>query len=564
MKKRVSKALIKALERASIQASKAWKDIPGLRFVAVGRKRVGGTLTMTPSIIAYLDRKRPHEEIEQKFFIPEKFEGFDTDVEVCGVPSRASLPIMGGKRLSSTFYSSANGTLGCIAYKLDANGAARTGEIVGLTCAHCISNSINELNIGALVKIVERNTDTSSTTDPLVGAPTYCPLCHCGVGYDGVVTYNLPKHYECDAGLVTLRQGKEWVAEIEEIGAVTGTRTIEAWELIWSDPIFVKKFGVTTALTSGKIRCIIVAGASTWSSTASSLVLDGVSEVESFRTEGKVLVVEYDPTYPRSDKQFADHGDSGSAVVDADGKVVGILTSICGPKTTNTEGYIRGSIACVDAIDLICEKLKIEIATDSSTGGVTMTVPDAEVDYPLSCDEVEDESEGSGGGEARYLGENSGGSGKSSSFTKRKGMPLRGGLGTLVNMRQDVLTELNKYFGEHPYWMKLREMVNPHLPEIVYLVNQNRACMVTWHRNQGPMLLAKLVSETEEGWIRLEEFSLRNAWLELLKRMIPVLMAHGSLRLKTSLAAARADFIGFSDQAWKDQAQVQTKKGGAA
>jgi len=252
------------------------KKIPGVVGVGIGFKETEGKRTKEVSFRVYVTKKKNPKDIAPAEMVPKTIKGFPTDVielestQTIEDDSRYR-PVKGGIQIGNG--SGSVGTLGCLA-KLDSDGSW-----VALSNHHVMMSGDKELSDH--VKI---------------GQPDYSSCCCCSCGEIGEVT-NASIGGLVDCAIAKLNSGVTSVNEINGIGPVRGVATA-----VLGEP--VRKVGRTTGLTTGEIVDI----AYVTTSTAS----------HSFTSQIKIDPA---PDVPK----FSNNGDSGSAIVNSDDKVVGLL-----------------------------------------------------------------------------------------------------------------------------------------------------------------------------------------------------------------------------------------------
>lgn len=287
-------------------------SIPGVHGTSIGLKEVAGTLTDTFAIVIHLTEKRSLDDVAVDERIPEEIEGFPTDVIEHEQPSTSVgdvrhlsqsaddakyRPLEGGAQLRSP---EMYGTLGCMVYEVVNDGSNQKTVYYVLSNKHVLGDVENstfqpEYNHKDRIGNVVRNSGSSNKVDAAISSIQW---------YD-------------DAG----------VARIVDIGNVEGTYTLGPNDL----PYYVQKRGAITGLRVGAISQIDYSGD---------------------RNDGWHFEGQY---YISAKINFAEPGDSGSAVVDLDNKVVGLLWGTA----------LSGSIymGCASPINLVLQKLSVQMLT---------------------------------------------------------------------------------------------------------------------------------------------------------------------------------------------------------
>jgi hypothetical protein len=165
------------------------------------------------------------------------------------------------------------------------------------------------------------------SSDVRYGQPQACfcsTCCACCNDLIGVVT---DARLELDVALIELKAGLEYRAEIEDIGAIKGTRAYSLMDLLAPNPILVRKRGIKTGSTLGTLVALDEVG-------------ENVSIGEEKTPQEWHLYHRYYSNAMRvksvNNLPFSDHGDSGSAVVNEANEVIGILFAGGGTETSVT------------------------------------------------------------------------------------------------------------------------------------------------------------------------------------------------------------------------------------
>jgi hypothetical protein len=195
------------------------------------------------------------------------------------------------------------GTLGALAVDRD-------GNVMGLTTFHaaCVDDA---WSIGD-VMVHPSRVDGGSCLEDVVGA-----LCRAALS--GSV----------DAAAVVVPRPRSWRPSIVGIGAVTGSASAARGTV-------VRKRGRTTGLTTGRVA-----------SVDATVLLD-------YRDGLGVRVLRDQLRIESVGGMMGDHGDSGSAVVDPDNRVVGLYVA----------GNTSGTVVFASPIGKVLEELDVDLVTD--------------------------------------------------------------------------------------------------------------------------------------------------------------------------------------------------------
>ena len=303
----------------------------------VGFKESGGRITDEPCVVVSVTKKMPEAQLSPADIVPKKLGQVKTDVQETGVIRALQghtdrwRPAPGGVSLGHVDITA--GTLGCL--------VARNGELFILSNNHVLANS-NAAQPGDSI-IQPGRYDGGTSADQIATLEDFVPInfgeapptCSVATGVESFLNWfakllgsshrvmafrEVPDRNLVDAAIARPLSGDLVEKRILEIGPPQGTREATLGTR-------VKKSGRTTGFTTGRITQIHV----------TSQVSYG---------EGKTAVFE-DQLMAGAMSQG---GDSGSAVLDEEDYVVGLL--FAGSDVTTLINPIR----------FVLEALKVEIA----------------------------------------------------------------------------------------------------------------------------------------------------------------------------------------------------------
>jgi hypothetical protein len=362
---------LEALRAIRARVIRDWIRLPGVLAVGIGGKVAGGRTTGEMALIVSVSRKRPLAEIPAAERIPSEVEGVKTDVVV---RSRAMLlqatlidedtvrPIVGGtcvrvpqQELAGDVLDLGMGTAGFLAKTTD------DGQIVFVTNHHVLHDLEVE---GDGKNFIDPTLPPPTVPDPNASRPakkkigrrtgqpdmnnvSLClPCCQHIVGniYDSILSYQI------DGAIVALATSVfpptlNYQAAIHQIGGVTGERDLllpEEKDNIKNASIVVQKRGIHSVYTRGYVTKV---------DDAPTAIDLGEQPFEN--------VMEVVPCPPFLDFSLA--GDSGSAVLDLNGKLVGLMFAGGGP----APGATAFTNAC--HVKYLKSQLKIDILTDTGS-----------------------------------------------------------------------------------------------------------------------------------------------------------------------------------------------------
>jgi hypothetical protein len=291
------------------------RHITNVCHIGVGAKEKNGEVTDEFAFRVYVDKKAPSAALPSDKVIPSLIKNIPTDVIVHSktemlVDSSKARPLKGGFQIRNEFVRGKGehlvGTLGCLAQVDNA-----TQDLVGLSCEHVLMAGQANLRVN-------------------IGQPKYSVSCCCCVhGQIGAVI-NSQKDDKVDCGIIHLDEDiREEVTTAGTMNEIEGiiSPIVGVAQAVCFEPVL--KRGRTTELTTGEVIDIIYDG----------------SQILIHPTGGS--------------PKFADHGDSGSVIVNASDRVIGLLWAT--DAATRTKGV-------ANHIGQVMQEMNILIAGQSNTG----------------------------------------------------------------------------------------------------------------------------------------------------------------------------------------------------
>lgn len=438
------------------------RSIPGVIHVGIGLKESGGRVTDDHCIRVYVLKKLPNGELSPKERIPAQIEGIPTDVNVVGayefsVDNSKYRPIKGGIQITNrivdmnetmTGSEVERGTLGCIAtlnsdkspvllsnwHVLMAHYARHNDRIYQPGPASLAPVPLADLPLrptdkdNAIAKIVAHAiTEQVDAAIARIDVSSWCNCC-------GIDSKN-----EINGLSLGGHPPSNFI--VGQRPAVSG--------------MTVYKVGWKSGRTVGRVV--------TASKPPFTVSLQGVN----YAFSNQIEIESSDPT-----KRFSIKGDSGSAIIDDQNYIVGLLFG-----ANNLDP--PGGRTMANHIADVCSALGITINfTPSSThSGTQVAVPAA---FHTS------------------------------------------------NASEDVYRDLRERLMEDRAGRWLLEIAETHRVEVVNLVNGKRPVTVAWHRSGGPAFLAVALGTLREGGEDLPSPIERTSFADALERMGIALVAHGS------------------------------------
>lgn len=320
--------------------------LPGVTAVGLGSKETGGRPTGELALKVFVTVKRPADQVAAAELIPGEIDGLRTDVIQSGQrhlvadpvgaivseyrDETRSRPLTGGRRIRREDSNGA-GTMGC--FLVD---PAHPGTAYGLTNFHVMAPP----DVPAPV------VGTSAVGQP-TGKSSATGCCNDLFGkYAGGEMADDGR----DEAAIKLDPGMQWLAEIADIGIVTGKHEISVQEGK-TQTYKVRKRGARTLLTGGVVRA--------------------VSTSDKHSDNDIVIKPNPNPAAGTRTVFFDYEGDSGSALVNDSSEVAGLVYA----RDDSGNGYAY-------AIDHVLERLgaalsvKLKVAVATALG-VVNTVPGA-------------------------------------------------------------------------------------------------------------------------------------------------------------------------------------------
>jgi hypothetical protein len=458
-------------------------SIPGVVHVSVGLKEKNGRVTDQLCVRVYVSEKKSKEEVSTAELIPAEIHGIPTDVNTVGqfefqLDNTLYRPIKGGIQITNrivdinaagTGRQISRGTLGCVAidntdnapvvlsnwHVLYANTGA-DGENV-FQPAPTTLPPVTALQLpfrppDDTDKIgVNRRSKITNKVDGAIAAIDVSSCCHCcGIHYSN----------EINGLSVAGRPAKN---------TIVGDQVVVSGMTVF-------KVGQQTLRTEG----VVIDD----NHPSFSITLGGTS----YTFAGQIAIQHIDPT-----KMFSDHGDSGSAVINLDNKIVGLI--FAGGKNVTVKGALRPFVSIANHIGDVLSALNIRI--DYSPDVVTIA-GETLTDVPPLVREA----------------------------------PI-----------PEPYRALRERLQRHENTARLFALGQRYSAEIARLINRDRPVTVAWHRCHGPALLATVMSAVRDGHYRLPATVKGVALPEALERMRLVLSQRGSPGLQETMKSADAYLV---------------------
>jgi hypothetical protein len=558
-------AFLAAYQRACTYLKNTYQGVLGVGF---GQKHTKGEYKNDIAILVYVTQKKAKEELKTDEFIPKYFEGYLLDVHQCAlsvplicddVNDYVSTPggIRGGIQLATKVIGGSLfsfGTLGCIvkrrqdssrenvyvlsnkhvlwspgstdsdnAYHPFAPDMPQAPGNPALNAITSKSKTLGRIQPRGIFENVS-HTPLSGTNPPPIDTFIDCATARVDIDCKCLGT-------TCTSDDIRVSPGVIEGLQLTHPGSATPSDMIKDVRDISNDPsVFaspgnqtVYKVGRTTGKTKGIIRAV---NATILFDPARLMNVFGNS-FSSFPQFGfNVIVIDFDTTSTpnglncKNTARFSEHGDSGSIVVDAQGRAVGMISWGSDVRGTITWAGANGQlISPASAADIVAachivpilDQLGICIPTDGGTSHGSSGATDGSGLTPAPT------ASGGGSGGAVF---------------RSVPAPVFESPTTPDAQQMDRLNELREAFRANEKGERLYQHFAHIRREIGYLVRNVRPVTVAWHRNKGPAFFVSLLNHlkgdqpafpSEIAGVQIET---------LLSRMETALLAHGSNQLR--------------------------------
>lgn len=466
--------------------------LPNVLAVGFGMKETAGAFTEELSYRVYVSHKADEAALGAGI-IPKTIGGLRTDV-LTPLPIKLSLDVCGNERRTLSKHrplkagiaistdSDTNGTLGWFG-TLDADGSP-----ILLTNKHVLYDATNEVT-----------SEAKRTAQPRLGSVSHCCCCECGsdnvIGETiiGIRNVGDPIGNAVDAAIARIDAASAAGRQLRisndagpEVLTVSGTAQAVVGEL-------VRKIGARSGYTRGRVAHVgdvVTAEPDDPGGPPGSKIAIRVGQI--------IVIPSDDESYELMDggtckRAFANDGDSGSVVLNADDEIVGLLYAM------DQHGYSI-KIGLANNIQNVLDTLSangfaITLAVSPVGGGVRDAQRSAALPVALNSDP-----------------------------------------GWFERAR-----DLNR--GSLLHWL-----VERHQHEVLRLINHKRAVTVAWQRNKGPAFVAAIARSGRTARYRIPheiEGVRRGALLDAMER---ALLKHGSDDLKRDMARHREDALRIAEQ----------------
>lgn len=463
-------------------AREALASHPGVVGVSLGLRERGGDLVDEQVLRVYVKRKLPPAELEPGAQLPPDYGGLPLDVhEVTPMPpltyaneDKTHHPaVIGGIGVGTTRPAAAGGFgLGTIAFLATIDGEPAPHNVALVTNRHVLQHDGGQ--VGDEVMQPDQTNMPNNVVAKVVAMP---PIEDHRYQYPVELQTVLnepasPYWVDCASAKLTIlissccdcNCGVSFASKINALGLASGDGIVDVARAQVGETVF--KVGWRTGRTQGVVSALNrhVEGG--------GLEANGILEV-TFVSAAHADV-----------SKFSDEGDSGAALVNQQGKLVGLLYSA---------DLVPNKSLC-SHIHPVLDVLRVTPITQQ---------------HPVS-------------NPAQTTGAN---------VSAILGLPDR----TVALRERFVATEDGR---------RIAALIERHGEEVVRLVNHCRRVTIAWHRNQGPAFANRVLANARDPEVRIPCEIAGVSREQLLLAMHDVLMRHGSLELREALDAHAEEALG--------------------
>lgn len=536
----------RAFDAAHARAKKLFMTYPGVAGVAIGHKQTAGQYRDDIAIVVFVMEKRPEDDVPPAERIPPTFEGYPTDVRVVQTShlhacdnSTQYTRIQGGIQISQkanqTTGAFENGTLACI---------VRKRNDVGRDNVYLLSN-----------KHVLFQNNISGPGDPIYHPFPPVPATFQSPGPSQELGPIQPESYFGNEAFTREDPANPGVFLIEQyfvdcalarlnIDSVCCDSTCTADKIEYGETIVDPDTNTSSPIVDvNDIRFgqaaidILLPGKRVFKigratgRTAGKVHLTGVPHlVAAFPPLGtpaftaeNTIEIEFDPTFQQNGvpvtqnckghQWFSEQGDSGSLIVDDQGRAIGLISAGPGP------GFPNNAPDHSCHIVPILDKLNICIPCTTGTSHGSSRATD-------------------GSGLQRFVlpPTSSGLRSGQITFTSAAAETLPGVVARPVSDEDAArMQRLLDEFLATPQGPDLRRVFADVRREIGYLIRNSKRVTIAWHQLHGPAFLAHVLNHLSGHADRVPHEVNGVSRRALFERMRSVLYTHGSTSLRAAI-----------------------------
>lgn len=305
---------------------------PGVVGVDINEKRVKGEPTGRLSIVVYVEEKKPKGQVPKDEMIPAEIEGIPTDVQEEKIELQAFVSLTDVQpQVDTTKYTPLRGGISmgpCRSIYMEPPDVPSPGNYLFTGTLGAMVKDRSSGQRMALTNFHVACVDDSWSVGDTMCQPSRVDGGSCPSDRFGTLTRAVLSE-DIDGAVVTVDSSVTSDCSIEEIGAVKGKTTATVG-------MAVRKRGRTTELTHGSVDSVDV-----------SVSIDYGDGLGTRTLKHQIRIV---PDTSQN-ARFSDRGDSGSVVVDANNKVIGLLFA----------GTTSGSATFLNPIDKVLDQLDVDL-----------------------------------------------------------------------------------------------------------------------------------------------------------------------------------------------------------
>ncbi len=487
------------------EARAEFAKLPGVIGVGYGFKHTGGKWVDRVGLTVFVQEKKPLSQLKPAEVIPSEFKGLPTDVDVVPTVSEESAcedhtthsPLVGGITISNlTQDADGKFSAGTLGFFATINGKVGPHNVVLVSNNHALCD--NGVKAGGLIyqpplfqgggqwTIRPLNKDNN-----VVGG-----ILDVGKKGDQSFTYPgeiSPNNYYVDCATAEVsfcvssccntvcgQQFTDQILGLDLNGSnqIVDVARVQHSDLVAGSDYVVYKVGRTTGRTVGKVVLINHPVSITKPPPPSS----GNNAITIVATTNNC----------NGELKFSDEGDSGSAIINAQGKLIALLfggDSSQVPKLT-----------LASHIHPVLDFLRVT--------AITQTNP-ASGNPAYSTDVV---------------------------TTDLAAVPAAG-------ISPSAVPAFRQRLNQAPQGAEIFKLIESHATEVVHLVNHNRRVISAWHRNKGPVFLSNTIASAHDAQHVIPREVDGVTRDSLLHRMANALTGEGSCQLRADIERYFEDIL---------------------
>jgi hypothetical protein len=330
---------------------------PDITAVDIGEKVSKGQPTGRRAIIVYVKKKQPLSRLAAADVIPKEINGIPTDVVEDEIVLHAAMvrELDLVPQVDATKYGTLEGGMSmgpCRSVYLSPPDVPTAGNYVFVGTLGALVRDRTSGATMALTNFHVACIDNGWSVGDIQCQPGRVDGGSCPTDRFGTLTRAVLSEH-VDGSLVTIDTGRTTDCAILEIGDVKGTNTATVG-------MAVRKRGRTTGLTYGTVGSVDYSTSINYGDGLGTHILKNQ------------IRVDVDTSHST---QFGDHGDSGSVVVDADNKVVGL----------HFAGNTSGTLGVANPIQFVLDELNVDLCVKGTFILTKPIICDPVVTKPIIC-----------------------------------------------------------------------------------------------------------------------------------------------------------------------------------